>query len=293
MIAGQSTLKWLSAVLLAAAMGFGIVSPTAPTRAAATLSDADATASDRALARALSGDLDGARKEIAAIGEVAARDFSYARLATLQAGQRDAASAGTLLGLISDTTRRQDAMRDVAIVLARKGDFRNVAALSSKLDPASRDRLLGVMAAYEAEKVGLKEATLRLGQIADLGERENATGLVAAGRARAGDVKAAFSIVAGISDKTAKVHGYMLVARAFLSGDRRIEALSAVRAGLDILPKLASGAERQKTRGDAVNLLLDLGDPTGAAEQASRVADAELRRYMKSVIEDAGNLGVR
>jgi len=293
MIAGQPTLKWLSAALLMAAIGFGILGPAAPARAAAAINDADATASDRALARALSGDLDGARKEIASIGETTARDFSYARLATLQAGQGNAASAGTLLGMISDTTRRQDAMRDVAIVLARKGDFRNASALSSKLAPASRDRLLGVMAAYEAETVGLKEATARLGQISDLGERESATGLVAAGRARAGDVKTAFSVVAGISGKAAKVRAYMLVARAFVSVDRRIEGLSAVRAGLDIVPKLASGGERLKARADAVNLLVDLGDPTGAADQASRIADAELRGFMKSVIENAGNLGVR
>jgi len=293
MIAGQSVMKWVSAALLAAAMGFGTVEPTTPARAAATMSDADATASDRALARALSGDLDGARKEIASISDVGARDYSYARLATLQAGQGNAAAAGTLLGLISDTTRRQEAMRDVAIVLARKGDFRNAIALSSKLDPEGRVRLLGVMAAYEAETVGLKEATLRLGQISDLGERESATGLVAAGRARAGDVKTAFSIVAGISDKAAQVRAYMLVALAFVSGDRRIEALSAIRAGLDIVPKLATGGDRLKARADAVNLLLDLGDPTGAADQASRIADAELRGFMKSVIENAGNLGLR
>lgn len=253
----------------------------------------DATKGDRAVAHAMRGDITAAQAEVDKISDVEAREITFGRLATLLAAAGDSDKAKALASRITDVNRRRAAIRDIASELARIGDIKTATELTGELEGEMRDGVIAVIAHVEAATGNLAAAKTRLRTISDAGRRESALGMIAAGMARGGEVKTAFSTAAEITDTAAKVRAYFAVALVFAAFEKRVEALSAARAGIDLISKLASATDKARARAEAVQVYLRIGDIHGAAQQAEKAADKEVKALLRNLVESERTLGLR
>ena len=257
-----------------------------PVRAERLLID-DQVNSDRAAQHALDGDVAEARQAAARIGRLELRDRAFSRVIGILTRRGQEKAALVVLSRMSNAGRRDDAMVDMGIALARQGKLSEARKLATHLDPWRRDRVRAAIALAQGERGKIREGWREARRISDLPRRRQALIAYRSGLAHSITPRAAIGAALGAKSRRGRVLSLLGVARRLVLDGKAPAAIAALSWARQIAERVQGDeALRSQTAADTALILLDAGDFEGARQSAASVSDAGLRQFLIRQVDE-------
>lgn len=257
---------------------------------ASASSEKDSALSDEAAAHAFAGDIIEASRAAGRIDRLDLRDRAFARVAVILTRFGKEKAGLVALSRISDAGRRDDAMVDMGIQLARRGLLAEAGKLASRLDPWRRDRVRAAIGMTQGERGAVRQGRLTARRTSDLPRRRESMNFYRGGLARSLSASEAIGYARGAETMEDQVLSMLAVARRLVLDGKPAEALPALTWVRENAAKTTGGtALAGRAAEDASMLLLHAGDLVGARAAAAGITNGGVRRFVLRQIDEMRN----